>query len=283
MKENQPRHRLALQWRKLVILLQNVLRRRLGLEVHRYWPEPPGSNVLALAISDIVLRRIRAGGSPSDLTFLQIGANDGITGDPIHTFVTRYGFRGVCVEPQPDAFARLQATYRDQPGVACVHAAIAANDGEATLYRFRPGPGVPEWADGLATFSRDLLVTNFQGLQGEIEAVTVPTRTIASLLASQHVETLDLVQIDTEGFDFAIIQLLLPHIRPTVIHFEAGILMPSERHACYTYLARHGYTVTPNGLDAMAYLEPPDQARIPIVAQQEAFTAPALARATASS
>src|SRR3954468_17616287 len=88
---------LGLGWRKLVIRLQNVLRRRFGLEVRAFRPEPPGCNVLALAISDILVRRMRLGQS-TDLTFIQIGANDGVTGDPVHSFVTDYGFRGVCLE-----------------------------------------------------------------------------------------------------------------------------------------------------------------------------------------
>ena len=267
----------ALRWRKLVIRLQNVLRRRFGLEVHAFRPDPPGCNVLALAISDVVLRRVLAGGRPSDVTFLEIGANDGVTGDPIHSFVIRYGFRGVCIEPQPDAFAKLQATYHDHPGIVCEQAAIGATEGTTSLYRFRPGPGVPEWAHLLASFSREVLVTNFQDIHGEVESITVPTLTVATLRAKHGLDTVDLVQIDTEGYDFEIIRLLdLANFRPTIIHFEATLLLPDDRQACYAYLAEHGYTVTPNGSDAVAYLEPSDQGRVPIPEPPAAFKLPTL-------
>ena len=53
-----------------------------------------------------------------DLTFLQIGAFDGRQNDPLYQFITRYHWRGVLVEPMPDAFAKLQEAYRDEPQVS---------------------------------------------------------------------------------------------------------------------------------------------------------------------
>lgn len=235
--------------------------RAAGLEIHRYRPPPNGINVLALTISDVLLRRVLNGGRPDDFTFLQIGANDGITGDPIAQFVRRYGFRGVCVEPQPEAFARLRDTYQDLPRIAVECAAIADQDGARLLYRFRPGPGVPAWADMLASFSRELLVANTHGVRGEVEAVSVPTVTLQSLLSRHQLSALDLLQIDTEGFDFEIVKLLdLSRMRPTIINMEVGALAASVRQDCLMYLNRVGYSVTLNGVDAVAYLEPPDQA-----------------------
>src|SRR5262249_41430054 len=43
-----------------------------------------------------------------DVAFLQIGAFDGRQGDPLYQFITRHHWRGVLVEPMPDAFAKLQ-------------------------------------------------------------------------------------------------------------------------------------------------------------------------------
>jgi FkbM family methyltransferase len=249
--------------RMLVMRLQNVLRRHLGLEVHRYRREPPGCNVLPLAISDILLRRLVAGQQPSEFTFLQIGANDGVTGDPIHPFITRYGWRGVCVEPQPEAFRRLQATYREYPAVHCVQAAIGATDGEATLYRFRPGPHLPPGADMLASFSRDLLVANTHGVRGEVEALSVPALSFTTLLDRYHIATVDLLQIDAEGYDAAILRLRPPSLRPLLINFEAAALAYPEQQACFNALRREGYTLTWNGVDVVAYLEPPEQVLLP--------------------
>src|SRR6478672_5357121 len=133
---------------RLIIFIQR-LARWAGVEIRRAMPTvPPAitSNVLALTISDVLLRMILNGGRPSDFIVVQIGANDGVTYDPLRRFIVKYGFRGVLVEPQPDAFARLQKNYSDLPRITFEQAAIAEADGEKPLYRFKPGPGVPDWA-----------------------------------------------------------------------------------------------------------------------------------------
>ena len=38
-----------------------------------------------------------------ELTFIQVGGFDGITTDPLYKYITRYGWRGVLLEPQSRA------------------------------------------------------------------------------------------------------------------------------------------------------------------------------------
>ena len=196
----------------------------------------------------------------SDFVFLQIGANDGLTDDPIRRYVLRYGFRGVLVEPQPTAFQALARNYSGAPGLVFENAAIAAEDGEATLYRFKAG-SVPRWADCLASFSREALLNNFDSVSGVIEEIRVPAISFATLLARHRLTGVDLLQIDTEGFDFEIIKMIdFRSFRPTMINFEAGLLLPAARQDCYEYLSSRGYKINENEFDAIAYLEPGDQA-----------------------
>ncbi len=235
--------------------------RLLGVDIERYWPRPPGNNVLALAISDVLLRMVLNGERPDAFTFVQIGANDGRTNDPLRRLIIRHGFRGVLVEPQPAAFARLVRNYDSVPGLAFENSAVGATHGEATLYRFRPGPGVPDWADCLASFSREHLVHNFDGITGSIEEIVVPTLTFSELVARHGLSRIDLLQIDTEGFDFEIIKMIdFETTRPTIINFEQALLVGRVRQECYLYLGQKGYKITENGVDAVAYLEPSEQA-----------------------
>jgi hypothetical protein len=39
--------------------------------------------------------------------FFQIGANNGLTDDPLRQFVTKYHWHGVLIEPQPQVFQQL--------------------------------------------------------------------------------------------------------------------------------------------------------------------------------
>jgi len=218
------------------------------------------SNTLALTLSDVLLRMVLAGGRCSDFTFVQIGANDGVSNDPIRRFVLKYGFRGVLVEPQPDVFARLQRNYQGLSGVAFENAAIAGRDGEVQMYRFKSGPDLPPWADGLASFSKDMLLGNLQNVQGEVEAFSVPTLSVRSLLRKHGLHHVDLFQIDAEGFDYEIIKMIdFSEIKPTIIHFEHGLLSEADCYECFRLLNRHGYKVTNNEANTVAYLEPEEQ------------------------
>ena len=250
---------ISLKVRRNLIRAQNVVRLA-GIDIQRYRLQPPKSNVLALTISDVILQKVLAGGSPSDFLFLQIGANDGLTDDPIRHYVLKYGFRGVLVEPQPVAFEALKRNYAGRSRLVFENAAIARSDGKVTLYRFRAGT-VPRWADCLSSFSREVLVANFDRVRGEVEEIEVPAISFPTLLAKHRLSTVDLLQIDTEGFDFEVIKMIdFAVFRPRIINFEAGLLLWRVRQDAYEYLRQRGYKVTENEFDAVAYLEPEDQA-----------------------
>jgi FkbM family methyltransferase len=233
---------------------------RFGIDVRRAAPDALGSNLLALTISDVLVRILLNGGRTSEFTFVQIGANDGVSNDPIRKFVLKYGMRGVLVEPQPDVFARLQRNYDGVPGLAFENAAIAAEDGERELYRFRPSPDLPQWAHGLASFSKKTLTGNLQNVKGEVETIRVPTLSFASLVRKHNLERVDLLQIDAEGFDFEIIKMVdFSTVKPAIIHFEHGFLSQDEQNECARYLNKHGYMVNNNDLNTVAYVEPQEQ------------------------
>src|SRR4051812_34422848 len=127
--------------RKGVDFAKNVFH-DLGFEIRRVQAEAPPQpaltpvNTLALTISDVLLKMVLSGGKTQDFTFIQIGANDGVSNDPIRRYVVEYGFKGVLIEPQPDVFTRLKANYSGMPGITFENAAIAACDGEIEMYRF---------------------------------------------------------------------------------------------------------------------------------------------------
>jgi FkbM family methyltransferase len=218
------------------------------------------SNTLALTISDVLLRMVLNGGRCSDFTFIQIGANDGVSNDPIRRFILKYGFRGVFLEPQPDVFLRLQRNYAGVAGLGFENAAIAREDGEVPMYRFRKTPDLPFWADGLASFSRETLLGNFQRVQGEVETIAVPTITFATLLKKHGLEQVHLLQVDAEGYDYEIIKMIdFDLMQPVIIHFEHGLLSEEDCYHCFRYLNERGYKITNNEANTVAYLEPQEQ------------------------
>jgi hypothetical protein len=63
-----------------------------------------------------------------DFFFLQIGANDGHTDDPIVGLVKKYHLRGLLVEPQPATFKRLVKNYQGEDQLMFENALITSCD-----------------------------------------------------------------------------------------------------------------------------------------------------------
>ena len=76
----------------------------------------------------------RYGRRGSAFLFVQIGAFDGVSGDPLNKLVHRHGWRGVLVEPQTRVFQVLKSNYATQPQLQFFNVAIGDRDGEVTLY-----------------------------------------------------------------------------------------------------------------------------------------------------
>jgi len=75
----------------------------------------------------------------------------------------------------------------------------------------------------------------------EVEELSLPALTIQSLLAKHGVRSIDLVQIDAEGFDDRIVAMFARSgVLPAIFHFETGSLPPERYRACLDLLAEFG-------------------------------------------
>jgi FkbM family methyltransferase len=198
--------------------------------------------------------------------FIQIGAFDGVSSDPLHFYVRRGLLKGCLVEPQADAFEKLRANYAGCAGLSFKRAAIGAQSGTSTLYRVRPGTAGPKWLPQIASFRKEVLLKHASRVPGLEQAVlveTVPAVTFDDLLTELRV-TPDIVVIDTEGYDFEVIKLLnVPLRKPSIILYEDKHLRVEDQMACLQLLASVGYLMAKSGRqDMVAYLggvsaEPP--------------------------
>ena len=194
-----------------------------------------------------------------DFFFVQIGANDGVFTDPIWEFVTRNQVAGLVVEPLPDVFAQLAANYRPYPKVTAVNTAIHASLRSAEMYRVDPArlAHLDEWARGIGSFKRQHHVD--AGVPtAAMRTETVTCVTLEELLQQHGVEAIDLLQIDTEGYDAEIIRMIdFRRRRPAIIHFEHGlpngIMTLAEFKDCTTLLMDNGYLIAAEYFDAVAY------------------------------
>lgn len=212
---------------------------------------------------DMVLSHYRI--THPDVRYLQIGAFDGIAGDPIYPLIERHGLRGLLVEPQKDAFALLQANYARFQDFQFVNAAIAGYDGWSTLYRIKPEARGPEWLHQIASFDRSVVMRHapvVPNLESMIETEQVRCLTFATLLSEAGVESVDMIQIDAEGLDAQVLEWFDIGLRkPAIVRFEHKHLSTADHERSVGMLVQHGYRVAAFGTDTLAYRETIDGMR----------------------
>lgn len=194
-----------------------------------------------------------------DFFFVQIGANDGVFADPIRNFVTRNQVAGLVVEPLKDFFAQLVINYRDFPKVKPVNVALHQTARSIELHRVDPvkGAHLGDWTRGIASVRQNHHAIS--DVPSEvIISETVKCVTLTELLDQHQVRRVDLLQIDTEGYDREIIKMIdFQRIKPALIHFEHGlpdqVMSVAEFKDCAGLLMDQGYLVVTEPYDAVAY------------------------------
>jgi hypothetical protein len=74
---------------------------------------------------------------PSEFTFIQIGAFDGVECDPIRKYLIRFDWKGIMLEPQPVPFEKLKNRYIDRPRLTILNAALSEENGKKELYTLK--------------------------------------------------------------------------------------------------------------------------------------------------
>ncbi|MCA9469416.1 MAG: FkbM family methyltransferase [Nitrospira sp.] len=178
-----------------------------------------------------------------DFFFIQVGANDGIRNDPLHQFVTKYKWSGVLVEPQSALFARLQETYSGFQGLYFENAAVCDSPGSVVLNKVKDSCMTESYHNGIAT-----ICPKRGAIRGiplaHVEQIEVPAITLSSLVSKYSPVRWDLLQIDTEGYDFEIIKLVdFSKQIPLIIRYEKKHLPLRERQKCRRLLRQNGYSL----------------------------------------
>ena len=220
----------------------------------RYLEHPPGNT-----FEDVLFRTFP---DLHSLNFLQVGANDGRRADPIASLIDTYGWSGLMLEPLPANFSELQRHRGADPRLQLRQVAIDATAGRRPLYDLKPDlPGLPDWARGLASFSRERLVTASRELgldERAIIATDIITTTWTEVWHEFGPRRCDVLVIDAEGHDISLLRLagLATH-RPRVIHFEHACADVAERLGFYRELLELGYELATYQGDTIASLPAP--------------------------
>jgi FkbM family methyltransferase len=195
----------------------------------------------------------------ADFFFIQIGANDGKSFDPIYRIVTTEGVGGLVIEPVRYYYDQLVRNYSRFSKVHPVNVAIHNTEKRMTLYSVDPDKlgKLPPGAKGIASFSR--AHHELSGIPREfIVEHEVACLSLPQLLDQYNVRKVDLLQIDTEGYDAEILlNLDFQLMKPSIIRFEhglyAGIMSVEVFQQVVERLHENGYEILPEAGDATAY------------------------------
>ena len=198
-------------------------------------------------------RRFAPGGS---FKFIQIGANDGVSFDDFYPFVTARKSSGLVVEPIGIYYKQLVQNYEVFPDILPIQAAIHDTEKEATIYYVNPEQleYLSEWAAGIGSLDpnhhKKLGIDKRHVIEEKVRCLH-----LMDLIAAHQFFDIDMMQIDTEGYDAKVIQMIdFDRIKPKCIKYEYVNLAPAEHSSTEQLLKARGYKMLRLGIDSIAFL-----------------------------
>jgi FkbM family methyltransferase len=195
-----------------------------------------------------------------NFTFLQIGSNDGFRDDPLNYFVKNCECTGVLVEPVLYLFNRLKQTYSDKKNLFFENVAVSDINSTKEFYCMKENndPKLPKWYNGLSSFKLDVILkhkASIPRIEEHIVKIQVPTATVSHLLTKYNFNSIDIIHIDAEGYDFEIIKTIdFDKIHPDILQFEHKHLSKNDFNECLKHLNKYDYVFLQNSMnDTLCY------------------------------
>ena len=169
-------------------------------------------------------------------TFIDIGANDGLTGSNSLLFEKK-GWQGICVEPHPLIFAKL----KDVRNCNCLNACITDKDSMADFLAVH---GAANMLSGIESFMDQRHIERIdqeiakEG--GSTERIEIEALSPSTLINRFSLSKIDFLSVDTEGCELPILKSFLSESiipKPKVICVENG----SRTSSLFEYLTTVGY------------------------------------------
>ena len=142
-------------------------------------------------------------------TFLDIGANDGVTLSNTKALSDR-GWSGVLVEPSPEAFRKLKENYRAIGGSYFYNFALGNHNGEIDFYD--SGTHLNKEDTGLLSTASEEDYNKWRGTT-QFTPIKVQCFRYKTFLNRVKIKEFDFISLDAEGFDLDILKQI--DLRPT--------------------------------------------------------------------
>lgn len=171
-------------------------------------------------------------------TFVQIGAHDGEMFDPLRPFILKDNWNGILIEPQKDFFNKCIQGYKHLNNLIFVNAAVYKRKEKVILYKAKKAGDYSHtgWASiNLNRFHNTVY-------QEEYIKETVQGIPLMDIIRDNKYKVIDLLQIDTEGYDADIIFMFdFKEYHPRLIQYEHIHLSEEKRLAVKNRICQYGY------------------------------------------
>jgi FkbM family methyltransferase len=172
--------------------------------------------------------------------FVDVGANDGLIVSNTAHLEINLNWRGICIEPHPEAFERLSKNRNCLKINCCI-------SNQETELDFMVVKGYAEMLSGLVNEYTDSQLnrikseTSIHG--GSTEIIKVPSKTLNSILQDNNIINIDYLSIDTEGSEFNVLQSLdLEKYKVKIISVENS----GNGQIILNYLKQYNYNFIQN-------------------------------------
>ncbi|MGE0932113.1 FkbM family methyltransferase [Peijinzhouia sedimentorum] len=192
--------------------------------------------------------------------FLDIGAHDGVSFSNTFFFETHLNWKGICVEPIPEVYQKLVKNRN------CIYVNACIDSKNGTL-KFTRVKGYGEMLSGISDKydqkHKERINKTLKQFGGEIEEFEVNSVTVMSLVEKYNLDRIDLMNVDTEGNEWPIIQTFpFDILKPKVILVENNY----NDNNIKNFLVEKGYTFCVNHGDDIFY-----HGKLPISADLKLF------------
>jgi FkbM family methyltransferase len=186
----------------------------------------------------------RAIGRRENVYVVEVGSNDGKSGDPLYPLLrSNRSWQALFIEPVPYLFERLKQSYGPDPRFHYEQVAIAERRCTMPFYYVaenagREAPSLPAFCDQLGSFIRANLERHMPPpLDRFIVEAKLEALPLADVLDRQGVSRIDVLLIDTEGYDWQVLrQVDLQRYAPQVILYEHKHLSAEDKTASREFL-----------------------------------------------
>lgn len=190
-------------------------------------------------------------------SFISIGANDGVKNDPLVNFIEKNKWQGILVEPFPENFDKLTANLGYLQSLKFENVGIVEKAGIYDFFYIKDITAAdPDWYPQISSFDRETFYRNIEGekeIDNRVGVTQIKGISFDDLAAKYSLNQVDLIMIDTEGYDYKILSTInLTRYNPKIVVFEYEWLTTHEVKKATRQLKEAGYRVVFGAFDCIA-------------------------------